>query len=880
MRANIVLAMQAARGWVRQIPRSQQDEIADRYIKALDIRPANPEQLVRNLSGGNQQKVLLGRWLLLEPRLLILDEPTRGIDIGAKAQIQKLVADLAEDGLAVIFISAELEEVVRLSHHVGVLRDRRKVARAGQRRPDRRRHPRGHRRRSGAPRMSRLTSHRLLWPVAVLVALLVANLLANHSFLSVTVQDGNLFGPLVDILRRAAPIILVALGMTLVIATRGIDLSVGAVAAISGSWASMHIVSSSDRTSVTVILVAVAVALVMAVVAGLFNGFLVSVLRIQPIVATLVLMTAGRGLAQVITNEKILYPDNAPGYKLIGGGYLLGRARSRSSSRGRSSPSPRRSPGARPWARSSRASASTPRRAGWPGSRRPGSSSWSTSSAPSAPASPGLMLTSNSTSADPNSIGLFIELDAILAVVIGGTSLAGGRFSLWGTLVGAFIIETMNTFVVIAISPRSTDVFKAARRRGRLPPAVAQGPPVVRRPAPPPRSAPVPSPGGTARAARGATLAVPAMSASTVSQPERRRRLRIEGSMSTATPAATPRSSGSRILTRLGGYSQVATTVALLVVMLVVGTVLYPNFTSPQALVDLLGKNAFLIPLAVGMTFVILSGGIDLSVGAVMALGSVIAATLLQQGWSAPVVIVAVLLVGSVLGRAGRPGHQQVRDPALHRDAGRDVPRPRPLPRHHRPVDHHQGRALPQDQPRAPQPLPGPGHQHPGPDPDRRRLHDPVGPHRPRARRRGLRRAPLHALRPDRVRRRRQRALGVPDGAPGGPDQGRWSTPSADCAPASPGCSSPSTRRPGDPVAGIGYELNAIAAVVIGGTLLSGGAGYVFGSVLGVLTLGTIYAYKEFDGDLNTGWTRILIGVLVLFFIVLQRLIASRKWSR
>ena len=128
VRANIVLALQASRGWVRQIPRHQQDEIADRYIKALDIRPPNPNQLVRNLSGGNQQKVLLGRWLLVEPKLLILDEPTRGIDIGAKAQIQKLVATLAEEGLAVIFISAELEEVVRLSHQVGVLRDRRKVA--------------------------------------------------------------------------------------------------------------------------------------------------------------------------------------------------------------------------------------------------------------------------------------------------------------------------------------------------------------------------------------------------------------------------------------------------------------------------------------------------------------------------------------------------------------------------------------------------------------------------------------------------------------------------------------------------------------------------------------------------------------------------------
>jgi ribose/xylose/arabinose/galactoside ABC-type transport system permease subunit len=80
-----------------------------------------------------------------------------------------------------------------------------------------------------------------------------------------------------------------------------------------------------------------------------------------------------------------------------------------------------------------------------------------------------------------------------------------------------------------------------------------------------------------------------------------------------------------------------------------------------------------------------------------------------------------------------------------------------------------------------------------------------------------------------------------------------------------------------DPVAGIGYKLDAIAAVVIGGTLLSGGSGYVLGSVLGVLVLATIYAYMEFDGDLNTGWTRVMIGVLALFFIVLRQLVATRR---
>jgi monosaccharide-transporting ATPase len=128
VRDNIVLALQADRGWFRRISRRRQDELAQSYISALGIRPANPDALVRNLSGGNQQKVLLARWLAVAPRLLVLDEPTRGIDVGAKAEIQKLVSSLADEGMAVLFISAELEEVLRLSHRIAVMRDRRKVA--------------------------------------------------------------------------------------------------------------------------------------------------------------------------------------------------------------------------------------------------------------------------------------------------------------------------------------------------------------------------------------------------------------------------------------------------------------------------------------------------------------------------------------------------------------------------------------------------------------------------------------------------------------------------------------------------------------------------------------------------------------------------------
>ncbi len=128
VRDNLVLAMQAARGWARPVPRRTAESLVEEYIGKLDIRPADPDAVISNLSGGNQQKVLLARWLVTRPRLLILDEPTRGIDVGAKAQIQKVVADLAAEGMAVVFISAELEEVVRVSDRVVVLRDRHMVA--------------------------------------------------------------------------------------------------------------------------------------------------------------------------------------------------------------------------------------------------------------------------------------------------------------------------------------------------------------------------------------------------------------------------------------------------------------------------------------------------------------------------------------------------------------------------------------------------------------------------------------------------------------------------------------------------------------------------------------------------------------------------------
>jgi simple sugar transport system ATP-binding protein len=127
VRENIVLALQASRGWFSYLNMAQQYEIADKYIKLLNIATPSADQPIKNLSGGNQQKVILARWLATNPKILILDEPTRGIDVGAKAEIQKLVLSLAEDGKSCVFISSELEEVVRTSHRIVVLRDHEKV---------------------------------------------------------------------------------------------------------------------------------------------------------------------------------------------------------------------------------------------------------------------------------------------------------------------------------------------------------------------------------------------------------------------------------------------------------------------------------------------------------------------------------------------------------------------------------------------------------------------------------------------------------------------------------------------------------------------------------------------------------------------------------
>jgi galactofuranose transport system ATP-binding protein len=127
VRENIVLALQARAGIGRDLPRSMQLELAHRYIAQLGIKTHDADTPVGQLSGGNQQKVIIARWLATAPRLLILDEPTRGIDVAAKQEIMDEILQLARQGMAVVFISSEMSEIVRVSDRILVLRDRRKL---------------------------------------------------------------------------------------------------------------------------------------------------------------------------------------------------------------------------------------------------------------------------------------------------------------------------------------------------------------------------------------------------------------------------------------------------------------------------------------------------------------------------------------------------------------------------------------------------------------------------------------------------------------------------------------------------------------------------------------------------------------------------------
>lgn len=304
-----------------------------------------------------------------------------------------------------------------------------------------------------------MVKHRLFWPLVALAILLGSNVFFTPSFFSIQLVNGNLHGSLIDIALNGAPLLLVSLGMTLVIATGGIDLSVGAVVAIAGALACMFISQQPDQNSVGVVLIAVCLALGAALVLGVWNGLLVAQLGLQPIIATLILLVAGRGIAQLITGGQIITINSAP-YRVISGYWLtlpvvvpiavvmvaLTALVTRRTALGL-------------LVESVGGNAEASRLVGIR-SRRLKIMAYAFCAFCAAIA--GLMISSNISAADGNNAGLWIELDAILAVVIGGTSLLGGRFYLAGTVVGALIIQSLTTTILtMGIPSQGTLVFKA-----------------------------------------------------------------------------------------------------------------------------------------------------------------------------------------------------------------------------------------------------------------------------------------------------------------------------------------------------------------------------------------------------------------------------------
>ncbi|UZE50023.1 ABC transporter permease [Rhodopseudomonas sp. P2A-2r] len=289
--------------------------------------------------------------------------------------------------------------------------------------------------------------------VVAFLAILAINWTVSPQFFDLRLQDGRLFGSLVDVFNRGAPVALLSLGMVLVIATRGIDLSVGAVMAISGAIAA----SLADSHSLPVVLAA---ALGAGLVCGLWNGFLVAVLGIQPIVATLILMVAGRGIAQLITEGRIV-TFTAPDLVWFGGGSVLGIPAPVAITLGmllvtlalvRGT-----ALGLMIEATGGNARASALAGVGTTAMTM-AVYVWCSLCAALA----GIVAAADILGADANNAGLWLELDAILAVVIGGTSLFGGRFSLVFAMLGALIIQAMNTGILLSgFRPEFNLVVKA-----------------------------------------------------------------------------------------------------------------------------------------------------------------------------------------------------------------------------------------------------------------------------------------------------------------------------------------------------------------------------------------------------------------------------------
>ena len=294
-----------------------------------------------------------------------------------------------------------------------------------------------------------------LWPALGLGALLIFNFFFAPGFFRLQVLDGHLYGTLIDILNQGSKVMLLAIGMTLVIATGGVDLSIGSIMAIAGAISATLVATTQLPFSAIV-----ALTLLLTTIVGSFNGILIAYVGIQPIIATLILMVAGRGIAMLITGGQIQTFEH-PSFLFIGNGHLAGLPftftivtvvfiatllATRRTAIGLFLESV----------------GDNQRAAHFVGINTPLVKALVYSFSGFCAGIAGLIATSNIKAADSSRVGEMMELDAIFGVVVGGTALTGGRFTLLGSIVGALLIQTLTTTMYnLGVSPAVAPVPKA-----------------------------------------------------------------------------------------------------------------------------------------------------------------------------------------------------------------------------------------------------------------------------------------------------------------------------------------------------------------------------------------------------------------------------------
>ncbi|MGA2612518.1 MAG: ABC transporter permease [Spirochaetia bacterium] len=290
-----------------------------------------------------------------------------------------------------------------------------------------------------------LSRSNIAWALIALAALLIFNLFFTPHFLHIEIREGHLYGNLIDILKNGAPIMLLAIGMTLVIATHGIDISVGSLVAVSAGAVAILIGGDLAGHPKFPILVAMLAALLVCSAAGMWNGMLVSRIGMQPIIATLILFVAGRGIAMLFTNSMQIWLYTKP-FAILGQGYVVGLPFdvyivafvllltylfTRRTAAGMFI----------------EAVGINPTAARFAGINSRNIIFWVYTFSGLCAGIAGLIVCSTVMNADGNNAGRLFELDAILAVVLGGTSLNGGKFYLMGSIVGALIIQTLTVTI-------------------------------------------------------------------------------------------------------------------------------------------------------------------------------------------------------------------------------------------------------------------------------------------------------------------------------------------------------------------------------------------------------------------------------------------------